>query len=108
MSIDVPAVISSYFRASNANDVESLVACFAPGASVTDENASHRGTADIKQWAEDVRKKFQFETEMLSAKERPGGTIVTAKLSGNFPGSPVDLDFEFVLDREKIISLVID
>jgi hypothetical protein len=108
MSMDVPAVISSYFRASNSNDVESLVACFAPSASVTDENANHRGTAEIKQWAEDVRKKSQFETEILSAKERPGGAVVTAKLSGNFPGSPVDLDFEFVLDREKIISLVID
>jgi hypothetical protein len=44
---------------------------------------------------------------MLSAKQHPGGAIVTARLSGNFPGSPVDLDFEFVLDREKIISLVI-
>jgi ketosteroid isomerase-like protein len=107
MTIDVPAVITSYFRASNANDVESLVACFAPDANVSDENATHRGTAEIKQWAEDVRKKFQFETEMLSAKQHPGGAIVTARLSGNFPGSPVDLDFEFVLDREKIISLVI-
>lgn len=107
MTTEVPAVIASYFQASNADDIERLVGCFAPEASVSDENATHRGTVEIKQWAEDVRKKFRFKTEMLNMKERPGGAIITAKLSGNFPGSPVDLDFEFVLDREKIISLAI-
>jgi hypothetical protein len=107
MTLDVPTVITSYFRASNANDIEALIACFAPSANVSDENATHRGTAEIKRWAEDVRKKFQFKTEMLSAKERPNGAIVTTKLSGNFPGSPVDLDYEFTLDNGKITSLVI-
>jgi ketosteroid isomerase-like protein len=108
MTLDVPEVITSYFRASNANDVEALVACFAPDASVSDENATHRGTAEIKQWAEDVRKKFQFKNEMISARERPNGAIVTAKLSGNFPGSPVNLDYEFTLDNAKITSLAIN
>src|SRR5438309_4060956 len=39
-----------------------------------------------------VRKKYEFKTEVLQAVEKPGGGVVTAKLSGTFPGSPVDLD----------------
>ena len=31
--------------------------------------------------------------------------IVTSRLTGNFPGSPVDLRFAFRLERGKIASL---
>ena len=51
--------------------------------SVTDEGQTHRGTAEI------------------------GGAIVTARFSENFPGSPVDLDFKFTLEKSKVKSLEI-
>jgi ketosteroid isomerase-like protein len=105
MKVQTPAVITSYFEASNANDIDTLVECFSTDASVTDENQTHNGTAEIKAWAQDVRKKFQFKTEPLRASERADGAVVTAKLSGNFPGSPVDLDFTFNLENNKIKSL---
>ena len=108
MTLQIPTVIESYFAASNADDIDALVACFTTDASVADENQTHQGTAAIKAWAEDVRKKFQFTTEMLRASQRAGGAVVTAKLSGNFPGSPVELDYTFTLDHNKICSLVID
>jgi len=107
MKVQIPEVITSYFEASNADDIDALVACFSIDASVTDENKTHHGTEEIKAWAEDVRRKFQFKTEMLRSAERPNGAVVTAKLSGNFPGSPVDLDFTFILDRNEISSLEI-
>lgn len=107
MKVQIPAVVTSYFEASNSDDVDALVSCFTTDASVADENQTHRGTAEIKAWAENVRTKFQFKTEPLRASERADGTIVTAKLSGNFPGSPVDLDFIFTLDHNKISSLEI-
>jgi ketosteroid isomerase-like protein len=101
----IPAVIESYFRASNADDIETLVTCFSPEATVNDENQTHRGTAEIKAWAIKVRKKYKFKTEILRAAPSSGVTIVTAKVSGSFPGSPVDLDFKFALNRNKIMSL---
>jgi ketosteroid isomerase-like protein len=107
MNAQIPEVVASYFKASNANDIDALVDCFSPDASVSDENQTHHGTAEIKAWSENVRKKFAFTTEMLSAIEGAGGLIVTAKLSGNFPGSPVDLDYKFTLNRDKISSLEI-
>jgi len=38
---------------------------------------------------------------------KEGGYIVTSRLTGNFPGSPVNLRFSFHLERGKIAYLVI-
>src|SRR5687767_11291523 len=89
MKASIPPIIESYFDASNANDIGALVACFSPDATVVDEHQTHRGTAQIKAWSVNVRKKYEFKSEILKALETPGVTIVTAKVSGSFPGSPV-------------------
>jgi hypothetical protein len=39
--------------------------------------------------------------------QRDGKTVVRARLSGNFPGSPLDLDHIFELHGDKIVSLEI-
>ena len=54
-----------------------------------------------------MRKKYEFKSEILRAVEKPGAAVVTAKLSGTFPGSPVDLDFRFTLKGKRISSLEI-
>jgi hypothetical protein len=38
---------------------------------------------------------------------RDGMVVVTSRLSGNFPGSPVDLRFFFRLERGRIAFLEI-
>jgi ketosteroid isomerase-like protein len=105
MTTSIAGVIESYFRASNADDIEALVECFSPDATVVDENQTHRGTAEIKAWATNVRTKYEFKTEVLRATESSGVTIVTAKVSGSFLGSPVNLDFKFAVSKNKITSL---
>jgi hypothetical protein len=39
--------------------------------------------------------------------QKDGVIIVTSRLTGNFPGSPVDLRFFFRLERGKIAALEI-
>jgi len=39
--------------------------------------------------------------------QRDGTTVVTSRLTGNFPGSPVELRFFFRLERGKIAFLEI-
>ena len=107
MKTAMPAVIESYFKASNADDIDALVACFAPEATVTDENHTHRGTVEIRAWSIDVRKKYDFKTEVLKAEEGLDNTVVTTKVSGSFPGSPVNLDFRFALSKDRITALKI-
>lgn len=107
MKTAMPGVIESYFKASNADDIDALVACFAPEAAVTDENHTHRGTAEIRAWSIDVRRKYDFKAEVLKKAEGKDGTVVTAKVSGNFPGSPVNLDFKFAMNQDRITALTI-
>jgi len=107
MMIQIPQIIETYFRTSNADDLNALVSCFSGDAVVTDENETHRGAAAIKAWSVNVRKKYQFKAEVLRAAHKPEAVVVTANLSGTFPGSPVDLDFEFTLKGDLIASLKI-
>ena len=107
MKIQIPQIIETYFRASNADDINALVSCFSGDAAVTDENETHRGAAAIKAWSVNVRKKYQFKAEVLRVAHKPDAVVVTANLSGTFPGSPVDLDFKFTLKGDLIASLEI-
>jgi len=107
MKIQIPQIIETYFRTSNADDINALVSCFSGDAVVTDENETHRGAAAIKAWSVNVRKKYQFKAEVLRVAHKPEAVVVTANLSGTFPGSPVDLDFEFTLKGDLIASLKI-
>ena len=107
MKTQIPEIIETYFRASNADDIEKLVSCFSPDAVVIDENETHRGAAAIKAWCVKVRKKYEFKAEVLRAVEKQNAVVVTVNLSGTFPGSPVDLDFKFTLNGARISSLEI-
>ena len=105
---DLPQIVQSYIDASNAHDVESIVSCFSADAVVRDENATHRGKIDIERWIATTIEKYKFQFEPLSAETRDGGTVVSVAVSGTFPGSPVTLDYHFVITSEKISSLAID
>jgi len=107
MKIQIPQIIETYFQASNADDINALVSCFSGDAVVIDENETHRGAAAIKAWSVKVRKKYQFKAEVLRVAHKPEAVVVTANLSGTFPGSPVDLDFKFTLKGDLISSLEI-
>lgn len=43
----------------------------------------------------------------LAAEDKDGKTIVTSRVTGNFPGSPVELRYLFGLEGNKIASLEI-
>jgi len=39
--------------------------------------------------------------------ERAGKTVVTTEMAGNFPGSPITVDFVFQIKGDRIASLEI-
>jgi hypothetical protein len=103
--LDAP--IKSYIEAANAHDVDAVARCFADDAVVTDEGRDRRGAAAIRDWADEVSRKYRPTVELLSAVAVSGRTVVTGRVSGDFPGSPVDLRYEFTVDGEKITRLEI-
>jgi hypothetical protein len=107
VSIQLPKAIELYMSSENAHDADALAACFAPDATVTDEGRTREGLADIAAWRRETTQKYRHTVEPVAVVERDGKTIVATKVSGDFPGSPVTLDFIYRLKDGKISSLEI-
>jgi SnoaL-like domain len=104
---NLPTPIVIYIAAENRGDSEALAECFAEDAVVRDESQTIEGLAAIKRWKAETRKKYQHTIEPLASSQKDGKTVVTNRLTGNFPGSPIELEFVFTLDGDKIASLEI-
>jgi hypothetical protein len=107
MFIHLPHTIDLYVKAENSGDVELLSECFAPTPPFTMKTARMCGLAAIKEWKAETKKKYNHTVAPLDVAHRDGKTILEAKLTGNFPGSPVTLEFSFALKAGKIVSLEI-
>lgn len=104
----LPLVIQSYFTADGEGDADGLCNVFLADAVVSDEHASHRGLAEIRAWWSAAKRKYGHVAEPLDSAEQSDGTIgVRASVSGQFPGSPVVLDYRFRLSGGKIAALEI-
>ena len=106
-SIELPDAVAAYWVAANAGASEAAAACFSANALVHDEGKDLRGTDAIRDWVEETTRKYHPKVEPLRAEEKDGRHRVTARVSGDFPGSPVELDYAFTLENQKIARLEI-
>jgi len=105
MSIKLPKIIAAYVRAQNAHDTKAILACFSENALVHDEGKGYYGKKAIGKWIEKTTKKYMPNFSPTKIEEGHKETILTVKVSGSFAGSPVDIDFHFVIENEMIASL---
>lgn len=99
----LPKPVAGYFAATTPSEI---AATFTEDATVVDERRLRRGRAEILQWREDVAA-ISFTQDILSAVEADGTIRVSCRVSGSFPGSPIDLDHVFTLSGDLISSLEI-
>lgn len=107
MSLSLPDAITTYFNISNGADDAHLGDCFPPDACVFDEGETHRGRPAIQAWMHAARSKFAYRVEPVSVSQQGDTLVVIATVTGNFPGSPVQLDHTFELADTQIQSLEI-
>ena len=107
MPLELPKPIAPFLAAESGHDEEALARYFADGAIVRDEGRSFEGLTAIKEWKAGTKKKYQHTIEPLASAQKDGKTVVTCRVAGNFPGSPIDLQFVFSLEAGKIASLEI-
>jgi len=105
-ALNLPKPIAAYFSAEKAG-AEAVCQCFTENAVVKDEAHTYEGQAAIMQWRAEVAAKYEYTSEPFACEEKGEMVIVTSRLTGNFPGSPVDLRFLFELQGDKIASLEI-
>ncbi len=103
----LPGPVAAYVDGANAQDAHAVAACFNEDAVVRDEGRERHGIAAIRDWVEEVSAKYRPIVDILDVAERDGKTIVTGRVSGNFPGSPINLRYAFVLQGKKIDRLEI-
>ncbi|HXJ13357.1 MAG TPA: nuclear transport factor 2 family protein [Candidatus Limnocylindrales bacterium] len=102
----LPKPIATYFDADKL-DGEAVSQCFTENAVVKDEGHTYNGKAAIKKWKTDASAKYEYTSEPFACKQQSGKTVVTSRLTGNFPGSPVYLRYFFKLEGNKLASLEI-
>ena len=102
----LPEPIAAYFAAGKG-DATTLARCFTSDAVVKDEGHTHSGLPAIVKWRSDVSTQYTFTSEPLALEETDGMIVVTSRLTGNFPGSPVVLRYRFRLERGTIAALEI-
>ncbi len=106
MPINLPAPIAAYFAA-DATSRAAVAECFTPDATVVDERKTHQGREAIRQWKAASTAKYSYVAEPTAIKTEGGRSVVTARVTGNFPGSPVDLHYTFTIDGDAISRLEI-
>jgi ketosteroid isomerase-like protein len=104
--IHLPPPIAAYFDA-DASDANAVARCFSESAVVIDEGREHRGRPAITRWKAEATAKYHYTSEPRAVDVSGPEVTVTARVTGDFPGSPVDLRYRFTLEGATIARLEI-
>ncbi|MDD3446506.1 MAG: nuclear transport factor 2 family protein [Zavarzinia sp.] len=106
MTITLPKPIAAYFAADRL-DGDATTRCFTETAVVVDERRTHEGRDAIRRWKTATAAQYDYVSEPIAVSGADGHFTVTARVTGNFPGSPVDLRYAFTLEDNAITRLEI-
>ena len=104
--IHLPPPIAAYFAA-DTSDANAVARCFSESAVVIDERREHRGRPAITRWKAEATAKYHYTSEPLAVEVSGPDVTVTARVTGDFPGSPVELRYRFTLEGATIARLEI-
>jgi hypothetical protein len=107
MALDVPEPIAAYLAAERMKDADALSRCFIEDGTVNDEGHDYRGRVAIRQWKQAADEKYRYALQTINAQTYGDKVTVRVRLTGQFPGSPIELDHIFKLSNGKIASLEI-
>jgi len=107
MPIRLPDPIARYVQIANSGTAEAAAECFAPDATVRDEGQTHEGVAAIRNWMAATKQKYGHTIAPLELEQRDDRSVLKARLTGNFPGSPITVNFSFRLAGGRIRALEI-
>ena len=105
MTMKLPTAIAGYFAADRERDAAAISQHFIELAVVKDEGELHTGREAIQTWMSRSWKKYGATTEPFAISDQGSATVVTTHVEGDFPGSPVDLRYHFVLEGDLIAKL---
>ena len=103
--MNLPNVIADLAIAQNNFDSVAYANCFTETAVVFDEGKTHNGRKEIEKWIDKANTAYQATMKPINYFETE--QILEAEISGNFPGSPIVLSYQFEIINQQIQSLKI-
>lgn len=104
--LNLPEPIAAYFLADRKHGRD-VARCFSKDGAVTDEKQIHVGHAAIEAWHNTTSSRFAYSVKLLTLNKQGRQFVVTGRVTGDFPGSPVDLRYIFALEQGSISALEI-
>lgn len=105
--MNLPDVIQDLVKAQNSADSAAFANCFSNSSKVFDEGKSYTGKVEIKNWIEAATKEYEAVMKPIDFKGNNEKGVLQAEVSGNFPGSPIVLSYNFEFEGELIDYLKI-
>ena len=106
MNKDLPPAIAAFFQSTNTREFADFLSLFTDDAHVNDEANDYYG-AQIADWIDRATADAKPTAEVTDITHDGDQFVVTAQVSGNFPGSPIQLRYSFTLKDSKIATLLI-
>jgi hypothetical protein len=106
MGAELPPAIESFFQSTNSREFTDFLSYFTADARVTDEARDYHGP-EIADWIDRATADTKPTADVTAVTCDGDQFVVTALVSGSFPGSPVQLCYFFTLKDSKIATLQI-
>ncbi|KUJ56765.1 hypothetical protein [Chryseobacterium aquaticum] len=103
--MNLPNIIKALVNAQNQYESHSYADCFTDNAVVFDEGKTYNGKPEIENWISEANNEYKTIMKPLNYNEKEN--ILSAEISGTFPGSPAILNYHFELNNELIEFLKI-
>ncbi|WP_375174601.1 nuclear transport factor 2 family protein [Pseudooceanicola sp.] len=87
----LPLPVVRYLAARTPSEIAET---FTPDGVATDERRTHRGRVAIQNWREEADR-VSYRQDILTASHEGNRASLTCRLTGDFPGSPVNLTYRF-------------
>lgn len=101
----LPPILTTYFEASNKQDVDLYASCFTADATIKDMGEVIQGRENIASWNREINEKYNAIIIVKSWVQTSDGADVKTEVSGTFPESPIELTFHFKLQDNKISEM---
>ncbi|MFD0765469.1 nuclear transport factor 2 family protein [Mucilaginibacter lutimaris] len=103
--MELPQLVAQFVETQNANDSEAYTECFTKTAIVHDEGKTYTGKEEVRAWIEDANQRYRSVMKPLQYDESDSNGVLTAEVSGTFPGSPIVLKFHLKL-KDGLIDVL--
>ena len=104
-TLTLPEPIAAYFAAEHKPEAQAR--CFTAQAVMKDDGHTYTGVGAITAFMAEASARYNATSVPFASEREDGLQIVRARVTGNFPGSPIDLSYRFRLERGLIASLEI-